>query len=139
MKAYRIRAHHGMCLAFFEGKGYSGEFTRHMEEIREGLKQNPVITLTDKTDDICSLCPNNKEGICTAAEKVEGYDRAVLSLCGLSSGQRIPWQAFENLVEERILAAGRRAQICGNCGWDPVCQKSGAVKAGKPGQGADSP
>ena len=27
----KLRAHHGMCLAFFEGKGYSDTFTLHME------------------------------------------------------------------------------------------------------------
>ena len=32
---YRIRPHHGMCLYFFEGKGYSEGFTKHMAE--EGM------------------------------------------------------------------------------------------------------
>ena len=31
----KIRAHHGMCLHFFEGKGYSNEFTAHMQKIYE--------------------------------------------------------------------------------------------------------
>ena len=30
---YRIRPHHGMCLYFFEGKGYSEGFTKHMAEV----------------------------------------------------------------------------------------------------------
>ena len=29
---YRIRPHHGMCLYFFEGKGYSEGFIKHMVE-----------------------------------------------------------------------------------------------------------
>ena len=32
---YRIRPHHGMCLYFFEGKGYSEGFTKHMAEVKE--------------------------------------------------------------------------------------------------------
>ena len=28
----KLRAHHGMCLAFFEGKGYSSAFTENMEK-----------------------------------------------------------------------------------------------------------
>ena len=33
-----LRAHHGMCLAFFEGKGYSDGFTAHMRDILHSLK-----------------------------------------------------------------------------------------------------
>lgn len=32
---YRIRAHHGMCFSFFQGKGYSGEFTENMHPVRQ--------------------------------------------------------------------------------------------------------
>ena len=35
----KLRAHHGMCLAFFEGKGYSAGFTAHMARILEYLEQ----------------------------------------------------------------------------------------------------
>ena len=52
MKIYRIRAHHGMCLAFFQGKGYSREFTEHMEKIKRELEKNPMVCLEDETDDI---------------------------------------------------------------------------------------
>lgn len=38
----RLRAHHGMCLAFFEGKGYSDGFTAHMENVLAGMEQNPL-------------------------------------------------------------------------------------------------
>ena len=34
---YRIRPHHGMCLYFFEGKGYSEGFTKHMAEKWTGI------------------------------------------------------------------------------------------------------
>ncbi len=30
-KIVRLRAHHGMCLAFFEGKGYSRGFTSNVD------------------------------------------------------------------------------------------------------------
>lgn len=34
----KLRAHHGMCLSFFEGKGYSHDFTAHMQRIWEEMK-----------------------------------------------------------------------------------------------------
>lgn len=121
MSDYRIRAHHGMCLAFFEGKGYSGEFTKHMGEMKELLAADPVVTIIENTDDICGPCPNNKAGICVTAEKVAEYDRAVLSLCELEPGTGMHWLSFEKLVNEKILAAGKRKEICGNCCWDSIC------------------
>ena len=49
MRDYRIRAHHGMCLAFFEGKGYNSEFTAHMGEMKKLLeKKINVRIITDE-------------------------------------------------------------------------------------------
>lgn len=117
-----IRAHHGMCLAFFEGKGYSGGFTNHLARLRTRLlREDPEVRLCSGTDEICSRCPNNAEGLCSAAEKVDRYDRAVLEYCGLSAGRRIRWSAFSRLVEERILSPGKREAICGDCQWNELC------------------
>ena len=66
MSDYRIRAHHGMCLAFFEGKGYNSEFTAHMGEMKKLLEKNPVVELVTKTDDICAGC--QWESICGKKE-----------------------------------------------------------------------
>ncbi len=53
----QIRAHHGMCLAFFRGKGYSDEFTEHMGKMKRFLDQNPVVRILAGTDEICGPCP----------------------------------------------------------------------------------
>ena len=71
---YRIRPHHGMCLYFFEGKGYSEGFTKHMAEVMDWLlgKNGPAsLQLVGATDEICSACPHNKAGSSESAEKVE--------------------------------------------------------------------
>ncbi len=120
--AYRIRAHHGMCFSFFQGKGYSGEFTENMRKMQERLAQNPKIVLLCRTDDVCARCPNNHEGICDSSEQVEDYDRQVLALCGLSENICVRWKDFTALVRENILAAGRRESICGDCEWSALCQ-----------------
>ncbi len=121
MKEYKIRAHHGMCLAFFIGKGYSGDFTENMSRIKEGLEKNPKVCIVDRADDICTYCPNNSSGICTSREKTDGYDRKVLALCGLDAGTELEWKAFEKLVEDKILRAGNRKKVCGDCQWDFLC------------------
>lgn len=121
---YRIRAHHGMCFSFFEGKGYSGEFTKNMQMIKEQLDKNPEVFLLDEVDDVCMGCPNNQKGECTSAGKVQDYDRQVLEYCHLAPGMRIQWKDFEKRVRENILDKGRRERICGNCEWNEICKNS---------------
>ncbi len=118
---YRIRAHHGMCFSFFLLKGYSGEFTENMWEMKKKLAQDPEVILCDETDDVCAHCPNNEEGVCISAEKADEYDRQVLARCGITVGCRIRWEEFARLVEERILSEGKREEICGDCQWTALC------------------
>lgn len=118
---YKIRPHHGMCIAFFQGKGYSNEFTAHMSEMIHKLENNPTICITAQTDAICLKCPNNKHGICETANKVAEYDRLVLVKCGLSEGTILPYSDFKKIVHEHILLPGRREEICGNCQWNEIC------------------
>ncbi len=123
MERYKIRAHHGMCLAFFEGKGYSDDFTRHMGSVKKELENNPVICLVDETDEICKCCPNNKNEVCESEDKVLSYDEAVLRLCGLKAGTWIEWSIFSTMVAEHIINTGKRVDICGDCDWNTICKE----------------
>lgn len=119
----RLRAHHGMCLAFFEGKGYSDGFTAHMENVLAGMKQNPILQIVTTGDMICKKCPNLREDICISQDKVEEYDRKVLLACGLEENCVISWEEFFHLVEKSILKPGRREGICGHCQWGEICRR----------------
>ena len=118
---YKIRAHHGMCLCFFEGKGYSSEFTAHMANIIHKLNEDPLVCISDQVDIICKKCPNNKQGICETADKVAEYDKQVLLRCGLPTGTVIPFSEFKEKVYDNIIYAGKREEICGNCQWSSIC------------------
>lgn len=122
----RLRAHHGMCLAFFEGKGYSSGFTAHMAQVLEFLQGDPLVELAAGRDTICGPCPNLEAGVCQTAEKVARYDAQVLSLCGLKAGDVLPWSDFSRLVKERILTPGLRQGICGDCQWNDLCASRAA-------------
>ena len=61
-KVYKIRPHHGMCLAYFEGKGYSQGFVHHMGEVLALLEEGALVEMTVAGDNICSACPNLKDG-----------------------------------------------------------------------------
>ena len=120
MKAYNIRAHHGMCVYFFLGKGYSGEFVENMTTMKAILEKNPEIRLLDSPDDICAACPNRLTETC--AEKASRYDREVLRRCGLSVGDTMPYLVFSKKVIETILRPGNRREICGDCQWSSLCR-----------------
>ena len=118
----KLRAHHGMCLAFFEGKGYSTGFTAHMAQILEYLEQeNPTVTVVAEADCICGGCPHLANGICESADLVQSYDRQVLSLCDMEE------HSVASHVAEYILSQGKRSEICGGCQWSSICKEKEAL------------
>ena len=110
-----------MCIAFFKGKGYSEEFTAHMKDVIKELENNPLVCLKVNTDELCSKCPYNIQGICESADKVAGYDEEVLKRCGLSDGILVSYTDFKKAVYDNILLAGKREEICGDCEWSELC------------------
>ena len=49
-------------------------------------------------------------------------DNAVLSQCGLTEGQTLPFSKFTQYVQQNIIASGKRPEICGDCQWNRICQ-----------------
>ena len=120
---YKIRAHHGMCISFFRGEGYSSEFTSHMAKIVSELSADPLIKVISVTDKLCEKCPNNMGGgICQTEEKVARYDSEVLRHCGISVGDVMPYSKFSSAVQEKIIRCGKREAICGDCEWSKICK-----------------
>lgn len=118
---FSLRAHHGLCLAFFRGKGYSSEFVENMTNIKTALCSDPLVKIVTETEDICCCCPNNINEKCKSFQQVLRYDNDVLHACGLHSGTVLPYSAFEKLVHEKILDPGLREKICGDCQWSSLC------------------
>jgi hypothetical protein len=120
-----LRPHHGMCFQFYEGKGYSPDFTDHMGNVIRALKDDPgrMIRLSAAADLVCRSCPNNEAGSCISQEKVIRYDARVLRTCGISDGDEMPYKDFITLVREKIIEAKLRSTICGDCEWDDICRK----------------
>ena len=114
-----------MCFQFYEGKGYSADFTDHMGRVIKELEADPEqkVVLKAETDIVCENCPNNEGGVCTTQDKVLRYDRDVLRACGLSEGSEISFAEFIGIVREKIIDAGIRGDICGDCSWDYICRE----------------
>lgn len=129
MQEYSLRPHHGLCIAFFRGNGYSRDFTQNMTDIISRLtSEDPQISLTSGADIICAACPHNIDGRCDSAEKVEAYDKAVMDACGLGIDVNLSWDSFRNLVRQNIINPGKRRNICGGCQWDALCNSIEAEK-----------
>lgn len=118
-----LRPHHGMCMAYFAGYGYSDGFTAHMGALLASLTPETPVRLTVGTDDVCSACPNNQNGVCDKPQLVAAYDNAVLTLCGLREGEILPFGRFTELVQTRILSPGLRPSVCGCCQWNAICSE----------------
>lgn len=120
----KLRPHHCLCIGFFEGKGYSDEFTANMTKVIRFLeKENPVVTLTCGFDEICSCCPNAVSGICGTDDKVQRYDSKLLEFIFASSGDRMLWSDFLSLVRRNIVDEKSVSDVCGDCKWQYICSK----------------
>jgi hypothetical protein len=114
-----------MCFQFYEGKGYSEDFTDHMGRIIREMEEDPsqIIRLEITTDIVCENCPNNETGTCVNQDKVARYDEEVLEMCGIPDGVMMPYSEFLTLVKKRIINTGQRSSICGDCSWDYICRE----------------
>lgn len=117
----RLRPHHGLCVRFFEGKGYSDAFTVHMAEVIKKLENNPRVCLEMREDEICSCCPEFGEKGCASLEKVAAYDAAVLRLCGLTEGDCVLFSELEERIGEQIISSHRLGEVCADCEWSGIC------------------
>jgi hypothetical protein len=117
-----LRPHHGLCIRFFKGKGYSDEFTAHMRETIEILRREETkLILTDREDAICASCPNFTANGCNSREKVETYDRRVLELTGLKPGNKMTFSYLQQQIGAHIIESGQMKNVCRDCGWADIC------------------
>ena len=117
-----LRPHHAVCAQFFEGNGYSDQFTAHMRSVLEKLKStDAAVTLTGECDCICAKCPNQSNGVCTSDEKVKGIDRRAITKMGLDFGETVRWSRLCGLAVRTIILSGQLRDVCGDCEWIGLC------------------
>ena len=121
---FKLRPHHGICIGFFQGKGYSKEFTEHMTDTIKYLEENnPQICVASSTDEICRACPNNINGQCNGDEKVSAIDRRCLDAVNIKDSTIINYKDYKALIKEKILDKAIGINICKDCQWSHICYK----------------
>lgn len=121
MSGYKLRPHHGLCIHFFEGKGYSDSFISNMNTIIGDLKDTTSISITMDMDVICDYCPNNNDQVCRTQEKVLGFDKKVAELCHLKVGQCITYLEFKKTIIQHVILDNKMKTVCKECEWAAIC------------------
>lgn len=121
-----LRPHHTLCIQKFTGHGYNEDFTVHMKSIVSELanQSSTQITVTRGCDDLCEMCPNNINGVCTSLEKVALMDSAVLNTCNLTYGENVLWTDLAGGARERIFETDEFNHICSSCQWFELCRST---------------
>jgi len=120
----KIRAHHLLCIQGFQGYGYSKSFIGNMKDVIEMINANSKITIIDKCDVICSLCPYNignkcqKEG---SSLNIKRIDQFVLNILELNVNSRVESSSAISLVNLRFSKLSEIEEVCINCEWREKC------------------
>jgi len=124
MEYYKIRPHHGICFAFYIGKGYSEEFVENMNGLQTVLKGGKKrIQITEDLDAVCSKCPNSDGKACFTQEKVAWLDSQVMKECGFEKHQVLSYEEFTDTVQSRLIKTGDWKKICSCCSWFSCCEE----------------
>ena len=118
-----FRPHHILCVQNYVGRGYSQEFTHHMDMIVEELARDPEITIHEGCDDICKACPHNTDNTCRSLDKVDRMDAQVIKACWLDHNEKYNWMDLKALARERVFDTGRFDDICRDCQWYDICKE----------------
>ena len=59
-----LRPHHGMCFQFYEGKGYSADFTDHMGRVIKELEADPEQKVVLKAETVSIAGQRVAQRIC---------------------------------------------------------------------------
>ncbi|WP_026486431.1 DUF1284 domain-containing protein [Caldanaerobius polysaccharolyticus] len=121
----RLRGHHLICLNFFQGEGYSGDFIDNVKQLLDMVQKGEKIKVVEGPDDVCSACPYLKGDICThkegADEEIkEMDDKARNHLC-IESSQEVVW----NEIKQKVNSISRSWfwDFCNGCDWQKVCNR----------------
>jgi soluble lytic murein transglycosylase-like protein len=139
----QFRPHHFLCTVGFRGKGYSDSFVENYQEIADHLRgpdgDNQEIQVVEETDSICAPCPNRREKLCTAQEKIESLDRRHAEALGVGEGDVLTWKEAKQRIKKNV-DFETFERICDGCQWKDlgVCRESLAELRGKSDPAAQS-
>jgi hypothetical protein len=121
----RLRGHHLICLHFFNGKGYSPEFTKNLRTVLRVAAESGV-EVSQGADDVCRACPYLKDEKCMydehSDEEITEMDGFALKLLHEAPGIETEW----HLIKERVLEIFPLwlERYCKKCSWEKACEEN---------------
>ncbi len=125
-KMPRLRAHHLICLHFFNGEGYDRNFIENLEDVLEKVEDEDI-EVCEGVDDVCIKCPFMKDYKCEyhedAESEVKEMDRMAMELLEIKGDTKIRWQDLKERIPE--IFPRWYANHCYDCDWSNACEKNG--------------
>jgi hypothetical protein len=120
-----LRGHHLICLHFFNGEGYSQEFTGNLEDTLQKTEHSPV-EICQGADEVCVKCPYLKDSTChfekNAEDDIRAMDGKALELLKLSLGCKADWKDIRNAIPGIFIEW--YVSYCKDCDWITACGKN---------------
>ncbi|MGB9858146.1 MAG: DUF1284 domain-containing protein [Dictyoglomaceae bacterium] len=117
----KIRAHHLLCLLHFEGKGYSEEFIKNMQMLKERLEKGEIFELIASPDDICSKCPYLLNETCSKGEdEIKRKDLRIIEYLNLRESAEYNFLHLKEAILRKI-KRNIFKELCKDCSWFYLC------------------
>ncbi len=129
----KLRAHHLLCLRFFEGYGYNDDFSNNVRCIIDRINDDGSLRILLMTgcDDICRACPHNIDDLCRYAKSVSEKDASVAELLGLPSEGDMPAKDLMALAAEKVRGLSDIRDVCGECSMSSICNRHLILNGGQ--------
>lgn len=121
-KMLKLRAHHGLCIQFFQGKGYNKAFVKNMTKTIHSLKKESLVQIIDSCDVLCKCCPHNRNGECEHNNIVHSLDLQTLNSANVLPGTICTWKEYTDKIL-KIITSSKRKDICKGCEWSSICRQ----------------
>ena len=122
----RLWGHHGICLHFLKGEGYSPELVTQLAHILKKAEAGIDIELLSGADDVCHVCPYLQGEECRytryADPEIRVMDKTALDLLKLTPGEITRWPALREKIS--LIFHQWSQAFCRECDWKTACEKN---------------
>lgn len=119
-----LRGHHLICLQFFRGEGYTGEFVVNLNDVLERMAEEGVVVVSG-ADDVCGACPNlsaDRACLDPGEAQIAQLDSLACETLGVTVGDTATMEDAARTLVARARAREKFiASACVGCEWERVC------------------
>lgn len=123
-----LRPHHINCLFFYQGLGYSNNFTIGMDKLVTLIKENPYskVMFIVGCDILCNNCPNRQvNNCCITQNKVNELDYNTLRAYNIKENKLYTFHEIIDTIYKNF-SESKFNKICSSCNWykKGICTQS---------------